>query len=69
MSGDELYKKAMSEMDDLANDVIEQCVDFADSSDYEKEWVLDRFQEQFSKAKAKYLNQQTESLKEGKEND
>lgn len=56
MGGDELYKKAMSEMNDLANDVIEQCVDFADSNDYEKEWVLDRFQEQFSKAKAKYLN-------------
>lgn len=56
MRENELYKKAMSEMDDLAKDVIEQCVDFADSNDYEKEWVLDRFQEQFSKAKAKYLN-------------
>lgn len=56
MSENELYKKAMSEMNVLANDIIEQCVDFADSNDYEKEWVLDRFQEQFSKAKAKYLN-------------
>lgn len=56
MSENELYKKAMSEMNALANDIIEQCVDFADSNDYEKEWVLDRFQEQFSKAKAKYLN-------------
>lgn len=55
MSEDELYEKAMSEMNSLAYDVIEQCVDFADSNDYEKEWVLDRFQEQFLKAKAKYF--------------
>lgn len=56
MGEDELYKKAMSEMDALVNDTIEQCVDFANSNNYEKEWVLDRFQEQFSRAKAKYVN-------------
>lgn len=55
MSEDKFYKKAMKEMDDLANDIMEQCIDFANNNDYDQEWVLDRFQEQFSKAKAKYL--------------
>lgn len=55
MSEDKFYKKAMKEMDDLANDIMEQCIDFASNNDYDQEWVLDRFQEQFSKAKAKYL--------------
>lgn len=55
MSEEEFYKKAMKEMDDLANNVMEQCIDFANNNDYDKEWVLDRFQERFTKLKAKYL--------------
>ena len=52
----ELYDTAIKEVTELAVDVIEQCFDFANRNDYEKEWVLDRFQEQFSRAKKDFLN-------------
>lgn len=52
----ELYDTALKEVTELAVDVIEQCFDFANRNDYEKEWVLDRFQEQFSRAKKDFLN-------------
>lgn len=47
----EIYDKALKEVTELAVDVIEQCIAFADANCYEKEWVIDRFQEQFSIAK------------------
>lgn len=50
-----LYKLAMKEMNNLAEDVLNECIEFADSHDYDKEWVIDRFQEQFQKVKAKKL--------------
>ena len=50
-----LYKLAMKEMNNLAEDVLNECIEFADSHDYEKEWVIERFQEQFQKVKAKKL--------------
>lgn len=49
------YKLAMKEMNNLAEDVLNECIEFADSHDYDKEWVVDRFQEQFQKVKAKKL--------------
>lgn len=52
----ELYDTALKEVTELAVDVIEQCFDFANRNDYDKEWVLDRFQEQFSRAKKDFLN-------------
>lgn len=55
MNEDKFYKEAMDEIKDLANDVMEQCIDFANNKDYDQEWVLDRFQEQFSEVKVKYL--------------
>lgn len=55
MNEDKFYKEAMDEINDLANDVMEQCIDFANNKDYDQEWVLDRFQEQFSEVKVKYL--------------
>ncbi|MCI5918168.1 MAG: hypothetical protein MRZ75_02405 [Roseburia sp.] len=55
MNEDKFYKEAMDEINDLANDVMEQCIDFANNKDYDQEWVLDRFQEQFSGVKVKYL--------------
>lgn len=55
MNEDKFYKGAMDEINDLANDVMEQCIDFANNKDYDQEWVLDRFQEQFSEVKVKYL--------------
>lgn len=55
MSETEIYDKALKEVTELAVDVIEQCADFADRNDYDKEWVIDRFQEQFSIAKRDFL--------------
>ena len=52
----EFYDTALKEVTELAIDVIEQCFDFANRNDYDKEWVLDRFQEQFSRAKKDFLN-------------
>lgn len=52
----EFYDTALKEVTELAVDVIEQCFDFANRNDYDKEWVLDRFQEQFSRAKQDFLN-------------
>ena len=52
----EFYDTALKEVTELAVDVIEQCFDFANRNDYDKEWVLDRFQEQFSRAKKDFLN-------------
>ena len=56
MGEKELYDTALKEVTELAVDVIEQCFDFANRNDYDKEWVLDRFQEQFSRAKKDFLN-------------
>lgn len=55
MKDDNLYKQAMTEMDRLANDIVKECIDFALDNDYDKEWVLDRFQERFQIAKRKVL--------------
>lgn len=51
----ELYDTALKEVTELVVDVIEQCSDFANRNDYDKEWVLERFQEQFSLAKRDFL--------------
>lgn len=56
MKEKEFYDTALKEVTELAIDVIEQCFDFANRNDYDKEWVLDRFQEQFSRAKKDFLN-------------
>lgn len=55
MAERELYDTALREVKELAADVIEQCSDFAYKNDYDKEWVLERFQEQFSLAKRDFL--------------
>lgn len=56
MSEKEFYNKALKEVTELAVDVIEQCADFADRNNYDKEWAIDRFQEQFSIAKRDFLS-------------
>ena len=56
MEEKEFYNTALKEVTELAVDVIEQCFDFANKNDYDKEWVLDRFQEQFSRIKRDFLN-------------
>lgn len=56
MNEKEFYDEALKEVTELAVDVIDQCIEFADRNCYEKEWVIDRFQEQFSIAKRDFLN-------------
>jgi hypothetical protein len=48
---DKLYKEAMDRINDLIEEVMQTCFDVADENDYDREWVLDRFREQFNKAK------------------
>lgn len=55
MEEDELYKTAMLQMRELSCDVIDQCIEFANHNDYNTEWVLDRFQEQFFSVKQEFM--------------
>ena len=55
MDEEVFYDTALKEVTELAVDVIEQCFYFAEKNNYENEWVLDRFQEQFSRAKKDFL--------------
>ncbi|MGG4106735.1 hypothetical protein AAXB25_22815 [Paenibacillus lautus] len=48
---DMLYKHAMKRITELVEEVFQICDEVADENQYEREWVLDRFREQFSKAK------------------
>ena len=56
MKEKEFYYVALKEVTELAVDVVEQCSAFADRNNYDKEWVLDRFQEQFLVAKRVFFN-------------
>lgn len=51
---DPLYKQAVSDIKLLVEDVLEQCVDFADQYNYEKEWVFERFRTEFNRVKRKF---------------
>lgn len=51
----DLYNCAIRDIDRLCFDFLDDCVRFANSHDYDVEWVLDRFQERFSKAKSVYI--------------
>ncbi|NEZ44366.1 hypothetical protein GQA12_22875 [Paenibacillus alvei] len=48
---DILYKQAMKRISELVEEVLEICDDVANENHYERDWVLDRFREQFNKAK------------------
>lgn len=50
-----IYDEAVERINSLCEDVLEDCANFADGYDYDYEWVLDTFQEQFSKIKRGYL--------------
>ena len=49
MEEENLYREAMENIRELAEDIISECISFAETYDYEKIWVLDRFQEEFAK--------------------
>ncbi len=51
----EIYDKAINDIKNLCLDILQDCIDFADNNAYDREWVIDRFQEQFSKEKQRYL--------------
>lgn len=55
MTEEEIFNEALKKVTELACDVVEQCCYFADTNDYDKEWVIERFQEQFQRAKRDYL--------------
>ena len=40
----------------LSDNVLKELTIFADDNDYEKEWVLERFKEEFSKKVRKWGN-------------
>lgn len=51
MAGNDLYKQAVSDVKNLVEYVINECDDFADKYNYDKEWFRDRFREEFNKRK------------------
>lgn len=57
MDGDALYKMAVRQMKRLADNVLLEVEMFADNNNYEKEWVLERFKEEFSKNVRKWKNE------------
>jgi hypothetical protein len=50
MGEDDLHKQAMEDIKRLVDNVKEQCEQFADNYDYDKDWVFNRFREQLNKA-------------------
>jgi hypothetical protein len=50
MDEDKLYKQAMKDIKVLVSEVKEQCEQFAEEYNYEKEWVFDRFREILNKS-------------------
>ena len=51
MEDDKLYRQALEEMKELAERVLEECCEFAEDNDYEKEWVISHFISAFNKLK------------------
>ncbi|WP_145142125.1 hypothetical protein [Paenibacillus sp. Y412MC10] len=55
---DTIYKDAMKRIAELVEEVIQVCDEVADENHYERDWVLDRFREQFSKAKRRKVSRE-----------
>ena len=51
----ELYREAINNIDQFCLYILDDLSDFAVKNDYDKEWVIERFQEQFQKVKMKNL--------------
>lgn len=51
MAENDLYEQAVSDVKNLVEYVLNECDEFADKYDYDKEWVRDRFREEFNKRK------------------
>jgi len=50
MDEDDLYKQAMKDIRRLVDDAKEQCEQFAEEYNYEKDWVFSRFREELNKS-------------------
>ncbi|WP_164468580.1 hypothetical protein [Clostridium botulinum] len=50
MDEDNLYKQAVKDIRRLVDDVKEQCEQFAEEYNYEKEWVFSKFREELTKS-------------------
>ena len=48
---DRLYKQAVSDVQNLVDYVLRECDEFADRYNYEREWVRNRFREEFNRKK------------------
>jgi hypothetical protein len=44
-----LYEQAVTDVKNLVDDVLDECDRFADIYSYDKDWVRDRFREEFNK--------------------
>lgn len=53
MEDEAVYKQAVCDVKDLVDYVLGECNIFADKYHYDKEWVRDRFREEFNKKKSK----------------
>ena len=51
MEDDALYKQAAFDVKDLVDYVLSECDNFANRYNYDKEWVRERFREEFNKKK------------------
>lgn len=50
---DILYKQAVSNVRKLVDYVLDECDVFADEYNYDREWFMDRFREEFNKKRNK----------------
>lgn len=55
MSDDIIYKQALKEMKNLAEHVMKDIQEFAEEHDYEEEWVVEKFREEFNKIARKEM--------------
>lgn len=51
-----LYNSAMNRMNELADDVAQECCKVACDNHYERDWILERFRECFNKKVRELLN-------------
>ena len=50
MDEDELYELAIEDIEILVKNVKEQCEQFAEDYNYDKDWVFDEFKRELNKA-------------------
>lgn len=46
---EKVYITAMQRVDELVEEVIQQCYELAEENEYEKNWIIARFKERLNK--------------------